>query len=83
MAAGARVSGGGKGLGKHMGNPLVLDDALGPGKEDGASGRFWRSTGLTSNHDYPGGGKERAFVSKSVLWALSWVFSIWKIAEAK
>lgn len=49
VAAGAGVSGGGKGLGRHMESPLVLDDALGPGKEDGVSGRFWKSVGLTSN----------------------------------
>lgn len=58
VAAGAGVSGGGKGLGRHMGSPLVLDDALGPGKEDRVHGSFWRSAGLISNHDYPGGGKK-------------------------
>lgn len=83
VAAGAGASGDGKGLGRHMGSPLVLEDALGPGKEDRASGRFWRSAGLTSSHDYPGGGKERAFFSRSMLWALPQVFRIWRIAEAK
>lgn len=83
MAAGAGVSGGGKGLGSHRGNPLMLGDALEPGKEDRVSRRFWRSAGLNSNHDCPGGGKERAFFSNSVLWALPQVLRIWRITEAK
>lgn len=81
VAAGAGVSGDRKGLGRHMGSPLVLEDV--PGKEDRVSGRFRRSTGLISNHDYPGGGKERAFFSRSVPWALPQLFRIWRIAEAK
>lgn len=55
----------GKVLGKLMGSPAVLEEVLGPGEGDGASGGFWRSTRLTSSPDYPAGGKESAFFSRS------------------
>lgn len=45
---------------------MVLEEVLGAGEGDGASGGFWRSPRLTSSPDYPAGGKESAFFSRSM-----------------